>query len=102
MAEPLVRFEGVRKTYGAGGPAAVVGLDDLHRGDGRALLRDGAGDLGGEARPAGLQLEAKSDAELRAGGESHVILQIGEGRKDTRRLQIHPGVRDTSRIDSPP
>ena len=68
----------------------LVGVDNLHRGDGRPLLRDGAGDPGGQARPARLELEAKSDAELRAGGESHVILQIGEGRKDTRRLQIHP------------
>ena len=39
MAETLVRFEGVRKTYGAGGAAAVVGLDlDIARGELMTLL----------------------------------------------------------------
>jgi putative spermidine/putrescine transport system ATP-binding protein len=39
MADPLVRFEGVRKTYGAGGPAAVKGLDlDIARGELLTLL----------------------------------------------------------------
>jgi len=39
MADPLVRFEGVRKTYAASGPAAVVGLDlDIARGELLTLL----------------------------------------------------------------
>ncbi|MBR0672487.1 ABC transporter ATP-binding protein [Neoroseomonas soli] len=39
MADPLVRFEGVRKTYGAGGPAAVQSLDlDIARGELLTLL----------------------------------------------------------------
>ena len=39
MADPLVRFEGVRKTYGAGGPAAVQALDlDIARGELMTLL----------------------------------------------------------------
>jgi putative spermidine/putrescine transport system ATP-binding protein len=39
MAETLVRFEGVRKTYGAGGAAAVAGLDlDIARGELLTLL----------------------------------------------------------------
>ena len=39
MAETLVRFEGVRKTYGAGGPAAVQSLDlDIARGELLTLL----------------------------------------------------------------
>jgi putative spermidine/putrescine transport system ATP-binding protein len=39
MAETLVRFEGVRKTYAAGGPAAVAGLDlDIARGELMTLL----------------------------------------------------------------
>jgi putative spermidine/putrescine transport system ATP-binding protein len=39
MGETLVRFDGVRKTYGAGGPAAVVGLDlDIARGELMTLL----------------------------------------------------------------
>ncbi|HWT09349.1 MAG TPA: ABC transporter ATP-binding protein [Roseomonas sp.] len=39
MSETLVRFEGVRKTYGAGGAAAVVGLDlDIARGELMTLL----------------------------------------------------------------
>lgn len=39
MSETLVRFEGVRKTYGAGGPAAVQSLDlDIARGELLTLL----------------------------------------------------------------
>jgi putative spermidine/putrescine transport system ATP-binding protein len=39
MTDPLVRFEGVRKTYGASGPAAVIGLDlDIARGELLTLL----------------------------------------------------------------
>jgi putative spermidine/putrescine transport system ATP-binding protein len=39
MAETLVRFEGVRKSYGADGPAAVVGLDlEIARGELMTLL----------------------------------------------------------------
>ena len=39
MADPLVRFAGVRKTYGAGGPAAVQSLDlDIARGELLTLL----------------------------------------------------------------
>jgi putative spermidine/putrescine transport system ATP-binding protein len=39
MAETLVRFEGVRKSYGAGGPTAVAALDlDIARGELLTLL----------------------------------------------------------------
>ncbi len=39
MSETLVRFEGVRKTYGGGGPAAVASLDlDIARGELLTLL----------------------------------------------------------------
>ena len=39
MADTLVRFEGVRKTYGGGAAAAVVGLDlEIARGELMTLL----------------------------------------------------------------
>ena len=39
MADPLVRFEGVRKTYGVGGPVAVRALDlEIARGELLTLL----------------------------------------------------------------